>query len=102
MHPGLEVEWRSIVGREGQPLLSAEDRPEARDRTPEYSHDRVADRLDQRAILLGDRFPQHPEVVLNPPKGGRVTDLSVEVGRVSEVGEEDGQIAHRDVLSRPE
>ena len=99
MHPGLEVERRRA---RGQSLLGADDRPEGRDRAPKHRHDRVAYRLDERAILLGDGLPQYLEVVQNPSEGGRVADLPVEVGGVSKVGEEDGQAAHRDPLPGPE
>src|SRR5215211_7521705 len=99
VHPGLEIER----GRaRGQPPLGVEDRPEGRDRTPKHRHDRITYRLDERAILPGDGLPQHLEVVQDPPEGGRVADLAVEVGGVSEVGEEDGQAAHRDPLPGPE
>ena len=102
MHADLEPEGSRPTGRRGELRLGAEHRAQRGDGPPEDGHDRVPDRLHDRAALVGHRVAEDVEMADDRAVRRRVPDLAVEAGRVAQVGEDDRQAADGHVLAGTE
>ena len=63
-------------------------------------HHRVADSLDDEAVVTLDPLRQIGEMIAHETVGGGVAELIIELGRALQIGEHDGDAADLDFVAR--
>ena len=82
--------------------LHGERRPHRVGRIAERGHHRIADRLDDRTVVVAHDRAQEREMLAHDVEGRGIADPLVERRRAAQVGEQQRDLADRRIVARPQ